>query len=126
MTIAMASAQLGVHWIRCADCNGWFDPYNDPSYTVSDYFDEKIICPNCLKYAGLYACDDCGRISDGDDLNDCGGNWYCDGCASDAGWAACDGCGVWMSRDDQYTSPDNNTFCDSCYDDRHSPCDSCG
>jgi hypothetical protein len=137
MTIALSRTKLGAHWIQCADCKDWFDPYEDSVFTVHIHFDTKTICVNCAELLDLGYCADCEEIFERSALvtitstmrgrgvfkhND---KTVCVDCAEEAGWHKCTACEDWTDPDDQYTSPGGDAYCNSCFFEEYGYCVSC-
>jgi Putative amidoligase enzyme len=158
MTIALASVQVGTHWIQCADCDGWFNPSYDEPVIVPDDCDEKVVCTNCADKLGFAACAGCRESFDTDGMIDLNGYWHCENCATNAGmtfcskcdewvdddemvdcngtdycedcakregWARCGGCDEWVASCEQHTSPEGNPYCNNCFCEVFSYCESC-
>ncbi len=122
MPIALASKNLGAHWIQCANCDGWFNPSYDAPVTVPDGWDEKVVCTNCADKLDFAACYGCAKSCKTDGMIGINGTWYCDDCATQAGMSPCSDCDEWVDVDDMVDCSGTH-YCEDCA--RHKGWDTC-
>lgn len=94
----------------CCGCGERVDEDNSRNYNGDIY------CDSCFNDNYSY-CEHCGDDVRNDDYL---GNGLCINCGD-----LCHNCGSVYEKDDMYTGPDDNCYCEECFNDKFSYCEEC-
>ena len=101
----------------CADCGENFDIEDEGIYMD----DHGFVCDSCAEYYAY--CERCERYEHQDYITYINDRAVCDHCRNNY-FTECAECGNYHSNDDLIEGPDNEIYCDDCYDMQYI-CDIC-